>query len=45
MARWTVRRLAPMALLACAISAQAADVNANLVISKVTVHRSSAIVT
>ena len=45
MARLNVRRLAPVALLVCAFSAQAGDVNANLVISKVTVHRESAIVT
>jgi uncharacterized protein (TIGR02231 family) len=45
MARSIVRRLAPVALLVFAFSTQAADFNANLVISKVTVHRSSAIVT
>ncbi len=45
MARLTVRRLAPVALFVCVFSTQAADVNANLVISKVTVHRSSAIIT
>jgi uncharacterized protein (TIGR02231 family) len=49
MARSTARsntvRLAPVALLVFAVSTRAADVNANLVISKVTVHRSSAIIT